>query len=297
VALPTSIFVDIGEGLFSYRYQVSIHVGTLVGGTPSDDAVAEGWIRTKMGLSTKELVQAEVEKAMDARGASIDDAVEEVAKKRHLTGFKRNWITPLARADQAKAASTGFVFAGERKIFTPAEAQRTFGELYIEGRQLKAMFKEALMIGVGAGHIDATKWGKTSKAAKGFFAEHCFIEEEEILLGVTEPTTIEQAFVHTWRGAGIKLEEKLMDAELSFTIVADWDFDAKVKNFFGILLSIGERNGIGASRSQGYGRFSTTRFERVKSDAATTRRATARVKEIREQELLLAAERGVPAAV
>jgi hypothetical protein len=288
VALPPSVFDGISGQLFSYRYGVTIHVGTLVGGTPTNQDVAESWIRAKMGLKADDLVRAEVEAVMAARvGISPEAAVEEVARNRHLSGFKRDFNSPQARTDQQRATTTGFVLEGKRKIFTPEEALATFGELYFEGRQLKAMMKEALMIGVASGHIEATKWGRTSKAAKGFFAEHLFVDEDVVYMGVTEASTIDQSFVHTFRGSGIKLEEKLHDAELSFTLIADFDFESKVKDFFGILFAIGEKNGIGASRSQGFGRFSTTRFERVVSDAATTKKATARAKELKELEATL----------
>lgn len=296
MALPPSVFQDVSDSLFSYRYTVKIHVGTLVGGTPTNRDVAEGWIRTKMGLSTEELIQAEVERVMDARGVKPEEAIEQVNKDRHLTGFKRNYGTSLARADQLRAMTSGFVFEGVRKVFTEREALATFGELYIEGRQFKAMMKEAAMIGVGSGHIDGTKWGKTGKAMKGFLAEHLFVEEEELLLGVTEPSTIDQSFVHTFRGAGIKLEEKIHDAELTVTLIADWDFEAKVKDFYGIMFALAEKNGLGASRSQGFGRFAVTSFERVESDPATTKKATKRAKEIIAEDKARAAAREAAAA-
>lgn len=283
MALPPSVFAEVGSGLFSYRYEVEIHVGTLVGGIPTNRNVAEGWIRTKMGLTVDDQVRAEVEKVMETRGVPPDAAAEEVALERHLTGFRRDFGTPLARADQLKATTTGFVLEGERKVFTPEEARRTFGELYFEGRQVKAGMKEWLMIGVASGHIEATKWGRTSKAAKGFFAEHVFVEEEAILLGITEASRVDQAFVHTFRGTGIKLEEKVDDAILKFTLISDFDFATKDKLFFDKVFAIGERNGLGASRSQGFGRFSTIRFERVASDPAATKRATKRVQQIRDE--------------
>lgn len=282
--LPTSVFAEIGEQLFSYRYEVTLRVGALVGGTPTDDKVAEGWIRTKLGVKAEDTIRAEVEKVMNQRGVTPDLAVEEVAKNRHLTGFKRDFGTPLARADQARAVERGFVLEGKRKIFTPEEALRTFGELLFEGRQVKAMLKEALMIGVASGHIEATKWGKTNKAAKGFFAEHCFVEDDTILMGVTECSEIKQSFVHTFRGAGIKLEEFLYDVDLTFTLICDFDFASKDKQFFGKVFAIGERNGIGASRSQGFGRFVVTRFEQVIPDAATLKKSAARVKAIKAEE-------------
>lgn len=290
--LPPSVFEQLGHELFSFRHEVEIVVGTLVGGTPTNEKVAEGWIKTKMGLSTDELVKAEVERVMDARGVSAEDAVEKVSRDRHLSGFKRDPNTPLSREAQKKATTTGFIFEGERKVFTPEQARATFGELHLEGRQIAAMLKEALMCAVGAGHIDATKWGRTSKGAKGFFVEHCFVEEENVYLGVTEPDEIVQGFVHTFRGTGIKLEERVQNVHLKFTIIADFDFDARMRDFYGILLSMAEKNGLGASRSQGWGRFSTVRFERVGSDPATTKRAGARVAKIRAEAATLAAERG-----
>lgn len=263
MALPVSIFADISDRLFRHRYAVTLHVGTLVGGVPTDPNVAEGWIRTKLGKTTDELIRDEVEKVMDERGVKPDAAVEEVAKNRHLTGFKRNFYSPLAVADQRRAETTGFVFEGKRKIFTPEEARATFGELFIEGRQIKAMFKEATMITGAAGNIPMTGWGKTRKAIKGFLAEHMFVLEDEVPLGVTEPSEIVQSFVHTWRGAGIKLEEHVNDVEVKFTIVTDDDFTAVDKDFFGKVLVVGEMNGLGASRSQGYGRFVVTRFDKL----------------------------------
>lgn len=280
MALPVSVFADVRDAMFSYRYKVTLHVSTLVGGTPTDPNVAEGWIRTKMGLTTDDLVKAEVERVMEDRGVKPEDAIELVNKNRHLTGFKRDYGSDLARADQRKAVETGFVFENTRRLFTPKEARATFGELLIDGRQVKAMLKEAAMIAGAAGHLPMTKWGKTSKAMKGFLAEHLFVEEERILLRRTEPDRIEQAFVHTFRGAGLKLEEMLDDVEVAFTLIADFDFASMDPDFFGKVFSAGEYNGLGASRSQGFGRFAVTAFERIESDPATTKRATKRAKAI-----------------
>lgn len=276
---PLSIFADIRDQVFKYRYRVRIEVSDLVGGTPTDQKVAEGWIRTKMGESSEELIREEVERIMEARGVTPDIAAEEAARNRHLTGFKRDFGTALARADQLKATTDGVVFAGERKIFTMAEARRTFGQLYIDARQLKAMLKEAALIAGSADHVSMTKWGKTNKSLKGFLAEHLFIEEERAYMDRTEPDAIVQSFVHTWRGAGIKLEEHVYGAELEFTIVCDYPFEEHEKDFFAKILVVGEMNGVGASRSQGYGRFAVTRFDAFKPENvahAVPRKATAR---------------------
>lgn len=261
---PASVFAEIRDRVFTHKFAVTLHVSTLVGGVPSDPNVAEGWIRTKMGEKSDELIKAEVEAVMEARGIQPEAAIEIVTRNRHLTGFKRDFGTPLARDTQRQAMTTGFTFEGKKKIFTEKEARLTFGQLYIEGRQVKAMLKEAAMISGGAGHVNMKSWGKTNKALKGFLAEHLFVEEDKILLDRTEPDRIEQAFVHTFRGAGIKLEEKLDDVEVSFTLLADHDFEQSEKDFYGKVFVAAELNGLGASRSQGAGRFTVTRFDRLK---------------------------------
>ena len=97
------------------------------------------------------------------------------------------------------------------------------------------------------------------------------VAEDQISLGVKEPTGILQKFVHTFRGSGIQYEEYVEDATLSFTVMSDFDFDAPRKDkykdldldqFWGVIMVTMEQQGIGASRSQGYGRFTTTKWER-----------------------------------
>ncbi len=263
-AQPTSVFEDMARKIYNHRFSVQLTVATLVGGTPTDPKVAEGWIRTKMGLTADELVREEVERVMESRGVTAELAVEEVTRNRHLNGFKRDFASPLARADQQKAQESGFMFEGKRKIFTAAEAKRTFGELYFEGRQLKAALKEAVSIAVQADHLKMRGWGTTNKTLAPFIAEHLFVQETAIRFGRTEADRIEQAFVHTWRGSGIKLEEKCDDVELDFTLLSDYDFEDKDPDFYPKLFVTLEQNGVGASRSQGNGRCKVTRFERLK---------------------------------
>jgi len=275
---PRSVFADIRDRVFKHRYRVTVHVADLVGGIPTDQNVAEGWIRTKMGESSEELIREQVEEIVASRGVTADVAKEEAARNRHLTGFRRDFGTEMARADQLKATTTGVVFEGKRKIFTPEEARRTFGQLYFEGRQVKAMLKEAAMISGAADHVSMKSWGRTNKALKSFLAEHLFVEEDRIYMDRTEPDAIVQSFVHTWRGSGIKLEEHVYGVDLTFTLVCDYPFDAEDRDFFGKLFVAGEMNGVGASRSQGYGRFVVTEFTPFKPEdtAHAARRAPAK---------------------
>jgi len=269
--LPRSVFAKLKQKVYSHRYRVRLHVGHLVGGTPTNEKVAEGWIRTKMGLPTDEQIQAAVEETMRARGVTAKVAAEEVARDRNLSGFKRNFDTPMARLVQQQASTVGVEVLNrdnrpEHRVFTPEEAAATFGELYIEGRQIKAMLKEGTNIALGAGAanmgVKGKGWGETRKGIQAYLVEHMFVPDEQVLLGVTDPSRVQQSFVHTWRGAGIKLEEHLDEAIVEFEVHCDVDFEAADKDFWGKVMVRCEMNGLGSSRSQGFGTFSTVRFEK-----------------------------------
>jgi len=210
---------------YPYRYEGTLLVGRIAGGTPTDPKVAEGWIRTKLGEQSDDLIRAQVAETMVERGVSAEEAVELVNTNRHLNGFKR---------DQSG--------------------------LYIEGRQLKAAIKEAASVAGAAGKIPLKSWGKTNKGLIGWVAEHVCVVEDKLPLGVTEPTGIAQRFVHTFRGTGIQYEEYVDNAEIDFTITTDHEF---TEEQWAMIWLTGQEQGIGATRSQGYGRYTVTRWESV----------------------------------
>ena len=121
--------------------------------------------------------------------------------------------------------------------------------------------KEAANVAVGAGKLDSRGWGKTNKGLKGWLAEHIIVEDERLHLGVTEPTGVMQRFISTFRGTGIQYEEFVEDAKLSFTIATDQDFTAEQ---WAMIWLTGERQGIGASRSQGFGTYTVTTWNKLK---------------------------------
>jgi hypothetical protein len=208
--------------MFPYRFAGQLVVGTIAGGTPTDPKVAEGWLRTKLG-DKDDLIREMVAETMVERGVTADEAAKIVDTQKHLNGFKRD--------EQG---------------------------LYIEGRQLKAALKEAASCAVAAGKLTARGWGKTNKGLLSYLAEHVFVVEERLHLGVTEATGINQRFVHTFRGSGIQYEEYVTDAKIDFTVMADHDFSEKE---WAAIWTSGEQQGIGASRSQGYGRYEVTRWD------------------------------------
>jgi hypothetical protein len=222
-----SVFAKYSNEMFPYRFAGQLVVGTIAGGTPTDPKVAEGWLKTKLGIDRDDLIREKVAEVMVERGVTADEATKLVDEQKHLNGFKRD--------------DNG---------------------LYIEGRQLKAAIKEAASVAVAAGKLNARGWGKTNKGLLGYLAEHVFVVEERLYLGVTEASGINQRFVHTFRGSGIQYEEYVSDAKIEFTVMADHEFTPKE---WAAIWLCGEQQGIGASRSQGYGRYEVTRWDPIKT--------------------------------
>lgn len=220
-----SVFEKYKAKAFPYRFAGQLHVGTIAGGTPTDPKVAEGWLKTKLGIDKEDLIRQKVAEVMVERGVTADEATKVVDAEKHLNGFKRD--------------ENG---------------------LYIEGRQLKAALKEAASVAVAAGKLTARGWGKTNKGLLGFLAEHIFVVEERLYLGVTQATGINQRFVHTFRGTGIQYEEYVNDAKIDFNVISDHPFTAEE---WAHIWLCGEQQGIGASRSQGYGVYEVTRWDPI----------------------------------
>lgn len=228
------VFDDLHEEAYPYRFTCTLKVSVLCGGTPTDPNVAEGWLRTKLGIDKDDLIRELVATTMVERGVTAEEATTIVNTQKNLNGFKRD----------------------------------TNG-LYIEGRQIKAMLKEAASISVAADKLDARGWGKTNKGLLGYLAEHVFVTQRKVYIMVDDPSGdgvvnckeasgINQRFVHTFRGTGIQYEEFVDEATVSFLVIADHPFDRRE---WGMIWTAGEQNGLGASRSQGYGTFEVVQWD------------------------------------
>ena len=221
--MPNSAFAKFFPKAYPYEYAGTLHVYRIAGGIPTDPKVAEGWLRTKLGEQSDDIIRQQVAEVMVERGVGAEEAVEIVNSNKHLNGFKRD--------------DNG---------------------LYIEGRQLKSAIKEAVSCAVAVGKLPSRGWGMTNKGSKAFVAEHICVVEDKLPLGVAEPTGIAQRFVHTHNGTGIQYEEYVDNAEITFTITTDHKFPEEQ---WAMLWLTGEQQGIGATRSQGYGRYTVTRWE------------------------------------
>lgn len=225
-----SVFAKYEAKNWPYRFKVTLHFHDVVGGIPTDQRVAEAWLRTKFE-EPDDLIRAKAAEIMVEREVSLADATEALIHDSHLNGFRRD---------------------PERD-----------GELWIGGYQVKAALKEAASVAVNAGRLPAKNWGKPDdlkfrKLIKGWFPEHVFVVENKIHLGVTEPSAVQQRFVHVGRQSGIQYEEILFDVEASFTVETDWDFPEAQ---WAAIWTSAERLGIGATRSLGHGTFTVVGWD------------------------------------
>ena len=220
------------KGGYPYKFAATLEVPTIAGGTPSNPNVAEAWIKSKGYKDIKDdLIASEVATVIEDRGLEPTDAIEEVAKRRMLNGFRRD----------------------------------EHG-LYLEGRCLKACLKEAASVAADVEKLPARGFGlNKKKGGKSFFAEHVFVREERLYLGVTEPTEIQQSFVSTYRGNGISYKEIVQDAVIHCTIETDHVFPAD--QWASIWLTA-QNQGLGANRSQGYGVFIVTQWDEIAAPKA-----------------------------
>jgi hypothetical protein len=228
-------------------YEVKLHFLDIAGGVPSDPKVAEGWLKSKMNDGTKEeQLRRAVETIMLERGLTQEEAVEELNKHRNVNGFKRGVKT---------------------------------GQLYIEGRQVKAAIKEAASVAVASGKLKSgnttkagtasdSKWGKTSKGSQGFIAEHIQVLTRQVWLEdvdgnpITKETFVKQSFPVNpiTRQTGIQYTEVCEDVQATFWVTSDWDF---TEEQWSTIWVTGQLQGIGASRSQDYGRYKVVGWKRV----------------------------------
>lgn len=140
------------------------------------------------------------------------------------------------------------------------------GMLMHEGRCIKAMLKEC-------SNILKDFVGVT--ALKSKVADHFFVVEDEISLGVPEPTGASQGFVHTITPAGpvdaLKMTDYVKGATIRFTVqclnepMATRDKLSKIDTgeLLKLLLAYGCFIGTGAERGQSRGRFTVTKLERL----------------------------------
>ena len=222
-------FEDLQLQLYD-RFAVNLTFKSQVrGGVPKAPDVQEAWI--KATVSDEHRVKDIVEQTQKETGSNdlTEEMVQEI-KEGSWCGFKSNGAGP-----------------------------------YLEGRCVKSMLKE------GASVLRETL---DLASFKSKVAERVFVEEEEIPLGVDEPDGSEESPVHAWTPQGpitaLKRVDFVIQPTISFTIRAlKQPLVTKGKNkihpaaYVRAILEYAQDGGLGADRSQGYGKFTVDTFEAI----------------------------------
>lgn len=226
-----SVFAKYEQDAYPYRWAAQILVSHMAGGVPNKPEAIRHWIETNV-QGPDAALRGLIAETMVERGVELNDAIDVIAGEMSVNGFKRN--------------GSG---------------------LYAEGRQVKACIKEAASIAVEAGKIPQRGYGKASQAGKGlrsFLPEHVFVVEDQIPLGVNEPSGRIERPIHVMGPRGPRDAMKAVDyvdeVKLDFTVISDWDFS---EEWWAAVWLVAEQNGIGGDRSQGFGRFVVTRWEKL----------------------------------
>lgn len=235
-----SILLDDTD--FYTRFECRLQIREkIMGGIPLNPKVIEGWLRSKAGVTVEEEVRMMMVRTLIELGAELSPTESDIGK-----------IMAASEALADVKQTNGFKQNGEG--------------LYIEGRQVKAMLKEsinALFAGdttVENGKKKRAGWGPTNKGPKAFAAEHIFVEQERVYLGVPEPSGVEFVIGHPIGPGGpratIGYVQYVLQPCLAFTVLSDPIGTAAMSmGHWRKIWLHAQENGLGAMRSQGHGRF------------------------------------------
>jgi hypothetical protein len=220
------------DSLYDF-YRVRLLVKELVGGCPKDPEMIKGWI----GATCKEASQEERAKIVDAKVEALPQVVEE------------------------ELEATGTTFLVDKEC-----------GLYLEGRQLKAMLKEAANI-MRSSVPSKKKEGERGVAAlKSKMADHVFVEENKVFLNRQKVDKTTQRPIHIEDGprgprSAIKVSDIVENVEIEFTVRRLRHGEVTEEALY-LCLNYCENLGLGADRSQGYGKFQVQDVQKLTLEEA-----------------------------
>ena len=232
----------------------------LMGCVPKDPKIIEGWLRTKGIVSNDKDLKQTLMNTMAELGHEV-------------TGDMTH--EELMALNEGSAASVAAVKNTNGFKIDPEHG------LYIEGRQVKAAFKESTNIAWGG-----VRRGPTKKGSKSYVAERVMIVEDKIFLDRMQPDGIETIIGHVTGPQGprstLGYTEYVVQPTITFHVKelkvlqkgsgAATKIDpqggepALTRSEWGHLFTCMEEQGIGALRSMQHGRFDTLEFESVDAD-------------------------------
>lgn len=225
---------DTDSTLFTtYRARLRFR-DRLEGGVPMSPKIIEAWLRSKAGIEAEEEIRRATLRTLLELGADV---------------------TPDMSFEEMEKASEALAATRQTNGFKVDE-----GGLYIESRQIKAMLKESINI-LYAGD----RWGKTKKGPKSFFAERVFINPDHVRLSRTDPDGIDLFIGHVSGAKGpqstLTYHQYVERAAIDFDVMVCKD-EVSPEHWPEIWIHAQE-NGLGALRSQGFGRFDIEQWETV----------------------------------
>ncbi len=207
----------------------------LCGGVPKSEKAIEGWIRTNVEDKSK-----------------LDQMISDTKEAMKVDELSKEDVDDLA-----KSAWNGF-------------KQDEHG-IYVEGRQIKSMFKES---------ANVIKNVLNVSAFKARVAERVFVVEDKVYINneddvrFKEPSGFYEGMVHAMTAMGkisaLKRVDYVESASITFTLrVLDEKLVTKDKKRLDIptyimhLITHAQENGLGAERSQGNGKFTCDFFGEI----------------------------------
>lgn len=221
-------------------YQVAMRLrDRIMGGTPADPNVMEGWLR-KMALG--------VDKAEELRAIAIQTVRELGAD-----------LSEDPTWEEVEEASKKVAEFKQTNMF---RRHPTLG-CYVESRIIKSMLKENVNIVFGK-----DRFGKTNKGAKSYLAERVFVDPDVIPLDNGRADVQRPNGVHLFIGhpngpqgkqSTLTHYEYIEQPTLRFTIRVFED--CLTDAMWGPLWESAQENGQGSLRSQGFGRFDLVEWD------------------------------------
>lgn len=237
-----SIYHALRDQLFAcYRTRLEFQ-DRILGGIPRDPKLIEAWLRKGTGVTNDEEIRAMMVRTLIESGVEVTEGT--------------SYEDMVAAAEKVAAVKQSMGF------------KRDENGLFIEDRQVKAGIKEAVNI-LFAGPDSASRWGVTKKGPRAFTAERVFVSPLRIYLQrdgqrLQQPDGMAMQTIHAETPKGPV--NSLLYAEYCENAVIEFDVQVLLDEVrpgdWPKIWMLMELNGIGASRSQSFGKFNVTGFSR-----------------------------------
>lgn len=235
---------DAQSKVFS-RYAVRLEFrDRIMGGVPKDPKVIQGWLRAKVGIEEDRELAVMAARTLTENGADLAVTATQIAEMDASEIYEL--MDSVSEEYAASKNTNGF--------------KQDADGLFVEDRQLKAMLKESTNI-LFAGE----RWGKTKKGPRSFVAERVFVKPQRLHLDREEPDGIELVVGHVSDASGrrstLTYHEYVEKPALEFEVEVVRD-ELSAEQWMDLWVHAQE-NGLGALRSQSYGRFDIARWDKL----------------------------------